>query len=202
MLLMDLILRLMVMFPQRVFYLRGNHDSFSDTISKGGVSQGVVWLKALRKARGKAYAKAMERFYRRLPLLAVSSRFIACHAAPPISRYSREQLIEASSDHKLVKQLLNNRMHSASRPGGYTASDVKRLRKTLHADARIPVIVGHTPLDSEDTLWSGAGGIKHHFVLYSAASHWVGAISWVGEQLVPLRYPVEKLLDVYNQLDD
>ena len=201
MLLMDLILRLMQMFPQQVFYLRGNHDSFSDTISKGGVSQGVVWLKTLRKARGKAYAKAMERFYRRLPLVAVSPRFIACHAAPPTSRCSREQLIAASSDPKLVKQLLNNRLHAASRPGGYTGGDVKRLRKALGMDAHTPVIVGHTPLDSEDTLWSNAGGIKHHYVLYSAASHWVGAISWVGEQLVPLRYPVESLLEVYNQLE-
>ena len=202
MLIMDLILKLMLLFPQRVFYLRGNHDSFSDSISKGGVPQGVLWLKALRKTRGKAYAKAMERFYRRLPLVVSSPRFISCHAGPPTTRCSREQIIAAYSDNKLVKQLLNNRLQRVGHPEGYTGGDVKRLRKCLQAEANIPVIVGHTPLDSEDTLWSNPSGIKNHYVLYSADDHWVGTIGWVGEQLVPLRYPVEKLLAVFNQLDD
>ena len=76
------------------------------------------------------------------------------------------------------------------------------MRKCLHAEANVPVIVGHTPLDSEDTLWANPSGIKNHYVLYSADEQWVGVIAWAGGQLVPLRYPVEKLLDVYNQLDD
>lgn len=202
MLIMDLILRLKLLFPERVFYLRGNHDSFSDTISKAGVPQGVLWLKALRKARGKAYAKAMERFYRRLPLVMSSPRFISCHAGPPTSRCSREQLIDAYSDSKLVKQLLNNRLQRPGRPEGYTGGDIKRLRKCLQAEANVPVIVGHTPLDSEDTLWSNPRGIKNHYVLYSADDQWVGAIGWAGDQLVPLRYPAEKLLDVYNAIED
>ena len=202
MLLMDLILRLKLLFPRQVFYLRGNHDSFSESISKGGVAQGLLWLKALRKARGKAYAKAMERFYRRLPLIACSSRFIACHAAAPTRRSSRDELIAAAADPGLTRQLISNRIQRPNRPEGYTRGDIKRLRKALGAAPDTPLIVGHTPLDREDALWLDVEGIDNHHILYSAGETWVGAISWIGDQLVPLRYPAEDLLARYNALGE
>jgi UDP-2,3-diacylglucosamine pyrophosphatase LpxH len=60
---MDLIFRLKVTFPDRVFYLRGNHDSFSADVAKSGIPQGLLWARALREGRGKAYAAAMGQFY-------------------------------------------------------------------------------------------------------------------------------------------
>jgi hypothetical protein len=45
-------------------------------------------------------------------------------------------------------------------------------------------------------------GISNHHILYSADETWVGAFSWVGEHLVPLRYPVEPLLERFNSLKD
>jgi len=79
MLLMDLIFRLKLQFPEQVFYIRGNHDAFSEEIAKEGIPQGLLWAKALRQSRGKAYFKAMERFYGLLPYVAKSDDFVACH---------------------------------------------------------------------------------------------------------------------------
>ncbi|MES9814554.1 MAG: metallophosphoesterase, partial [Candidatus Thiodiazotropha sp.] len=61
-LIMDLIFRLKLWFPQQVFYVRGNHDSFSEEIGKDGVPQGLLWAKEVKRVRGEAYKKAMEYF--------------------------------------------------------------------------------------------------------------------------------------------
>ena len=58
MLMMDLIFRLKLRFPEHLFFIRGNHDSFAEEISKGGIPQGMFWRRSLKKARGKEYRKA------------------------------------------------------------------------------------------------------------------------------------------------
>ena len=83
---MDLILRLKLWFPQQVFYVRGNHDSFSEEIGKAGVPQGLLWARALERIRGKGYREEMGRFYELLPYVALSKSYVACHAAPPKSK--------------------------------------------------------------------------------------------------------------------
>lgn len=200
MLIMDFILGLKLRFPRGVFYLRGNHDSFDEAIAKGGIPQGILWERALRNARGKPYLKAMRRLYKRLPLLAYSKRFIACHAGPPTYRITREQLDAARHTPKLVLQLLTNRLQRPNRPQGYTRGDLKRLRKCLGVKPDTPVVVGHTPVDRVDTLWLDAGGFEHHHVLFSAAERQVGAITWVDGLLVPLRFSVEPLVPLFNRL--
>ena len=202
MLLMDFILRLKLRFPAGVFYLRGNHDSFSENVSKAGIPQGLLWARALRTRRGKAYEKEMQRFYDQLPLLAYSKNFITCHAAPPTSRPSLEELTNAHNTPKLLGQLITNRMYLPNRPWGYKRGDIKRLRKTLGVKPGTPMIVGHTPLDRDDTLWMAAGGIDNHHILFSAGETWAGAMTWIGGRLIPLRYPVEPLLKLFNDLPD
>ncbi len=93
MLIMDLIFKLKLRFPKQVFYLRGNHDSFSEEIGKRGVPQGLIWDKALIKFRGKRYRDEMQRFYNQLPYIAYTDKFIACHAAPPTSKVTMDSLI-------------------------------------------------------------------------------------------------------------
>ena len=73
---MDLIFRLKARFPEQLFYLRGNHDSFSDEIAKDGIPQGLLWAQALRNERGKVYKKAMDRFYELVPYMVYSKDFI------------------------------------------------------------------------------------------------------------------------------
>ncbi|MET0052810.1 MAG: metallophosphoesterase [Candidatus Thiodiazotropha sp.] len=197
-LIMDLILQLKARFPQQVFYLRGNHDGFSDDIAKGGVLQGMLWKKALNKSRGKEYRKAMERFYERLPLLAWSGQMICCHAAPPTSRTAPISLVSMRNQPGLVHEVTRNRLQTPSRPGGYTKGDVRRLRKLFELDPETPLIVGHTPLSMDDTLWRDVGQIENHYVVYAGHPDWVGVMTRVDGHMVPLIYPVEPLQEYLN----
>ncbi len=205
MLMMDLILALKLHFPSQVFYLRGNHDSFSEEIAKNGVPQGLIWGKSLKKQRGKAYLREMKRFYELLPYVAYSRHFATCHAAPPVSDTSLKKMVNIRSNPNLYNELINSRMKSASRPGGYGKRDVKRFRKCLGLAKDAPVIVGHTPQDSDNTLWEHVGDIKEHYIVYSSDTHWVGLMAQVGDKLYPFRYPVEPIMSLINsrkQLSD
>lgn len=202
MLTMDIILKLKLSFPERVFYLRGNHDSFSEEIAKGGVPQGLLWSKALIKTRGIEYKEAMRTFYQRLPYAAFTKHFIACHAAPPTSNISREMLVNIADHPKLRRELTNTRMRRPNRPSGYTKSDVIRFRKLLQVGKNTPVVVGHTPLSVDDTLWENVGGIENHHIVYCSDSKWVGLMAQIGNKLYPFRYPAEPLIPVLNSLED
>ena len=81
-LIMDLIFRMKLRFPDNVFYTIGNHDSFLHEIMKRGVPQGLLWEKHVLSSRGEEYKAGLELFYQQSPLLVVSSDFIACHAGP------------------------------------------------------------------------------------------------------------------------
>ncbi|KAA6183665.1 metallophosphoesterase [Thiohalocapsa marina] len=200
MLLMDLIFRLKLQFPERVFYLRGNHDSFADDISKGGVPQGVLWEQALYDRRGAHYRNAMQRLYDALPYIAVSPHYVACHAGAPTMKASRADLINAHRKPKLQHQLTHIRLRKSNSPSGYGPGDVRRLCKRLGVAPDTPFIVGHTPLSSDGTLWLNAGGIQHHHVLFGANPQTIGVITRSGGHLLPLTYPVEPLLPVINRL--
>ncbi|MCP4284226.1 MAG: metallophosphoesterase, partial [Gammaproteobacteria bacterium] len=160
MLIMDLIFKLKIHFPRQVFYVRGNHDSFAEEIAKHGIPQGLLWEKTLQKQRGKAYKKEMTRFYELLPYVAYSKHFVACHAAPPVSSTSLDKIINIRKNPKLYKELADNRLRQANRPSGYAKSDVKRFRKCLDLAKKTPVIVGHTCLSIDDTLWENVNDIE------------------------------------------
>lgn len=198
-LLMDLILQLKLAFPRQVFYVRGNHDSFSEDIAKDGIPQGLLWAKALSDRRGSAYFKAMGEFYRQLPYVVVSTDFVACHAAAPKTETSREALINIHRHTSLIPELINNRLRRPNRPQGYARADVKRFRRSLQLEKHTPFIVGHTPVDRENTLWFNVDGITAHHVLYSAHPEQVGVFTRVDGMLVPLVYPVDALTAIINR---
>ena len=200
MLIMDLIFELKLRFPKQVFYLRGNHDSFSEEIGKRGVPQGLLWKKALTKTRGKAYREEMARFYDQLPYIAYSKNFIACHAGPPTRSTSRKELINIYKYPKLMHELTNNRIRRPNKPTGYFKSEVKKLRKYFGLASDTPVIVGHTPLTCDDTLWERVGEIDNHYVIYASYDKWVGVMAQVGDKVYPFRYPVEKLIPLINKI--
>jgi hypothetical protein len=200
MLLMDLIFLLKLAFPGQVFYIRGNHDSFSEDISKNGVPQGILWEEALRAARGAKYLKAMARLYEVLPYVALSPGFIACHAGAPTSKVSRDILINIRDHPKVQREITHVRMRRPNSPSGYHMGDVKRLRRRLELGPKTPFLVGHTPLSPDDTLWLEAGGIPNHHVLFGAHPELVGVIAVVGNRLLAMRYPAEPLTVLYNRL--
>lgn len=201
-LMMDLIFRLKLRFPEQFFYIRGNHDGFSDDIAKGGIPQGLLWKRALKEARGKQYRKAMARYYELLPYVVTSTRFAAVHAAPPRTKISADMLVNIRRYPGLIPELISNRMARPNRPGGYTKGDIKRFRNTLGLQPQIPVIVGHTPLDRDHTYWLNVGGTANHHILFSAGEDWVGAFAGIGDALWPVRYRCEPLLALVNSLPD
>jgi len=200
-LMMDLIFRLKLWFPQQVFYVRGNHDSFSAEIGKGGIPQGLIWSKALKKIRGKAYRKAMERFYELLPYVALSKDYIACHAAPPRGKVSMDMLINIHKYPSLMEEMTCNRVYRPNRLSGYTKGDVKRFRKSLGLGKNAELFVGHTPLTRHDTLWMNVGGIAHHDVVFSGNIPWIGLFTRINGHMIPMKYRSETLLPVINGLD-
>jgi len=202
MLMMDLIFKLKIRFPKQLFYVRGNHDSFSEDIAKQGIPQGLIWERTLKKQRGKDYKNEMKRFYELLPYVVFSRHFVACHAAPPVSSTSLNKLINIRKNPKLYKELADNRLRKESRPSGYSGSDVKRFRKCLDLAKKTPVIVGHTPMSLDDTLWENVNDIENHYVVYSSDSRWVGLMAQIGDRLYPFRYPVESMMSIINALPD
>jgi hypothetical protein len=202
MLIMDLILRLKARFPDRVFLIRGNHDSFAEDVSKEGIPQGLLWDRVLREVRGKAYREAMARFYDRLPYVVMSRGFAACHASPPKSRVTKKMLVDIHRYPGLIPELINNRMYRPSRPAGYTKGDVRRFRKSLGLSPDAPIIVGHTPVDRTETYWLDVGAVPDHHVVYGAGTSWVGVFTAIGGKLMPLKYPVETLRPVVATLGE
>jgi hypothetical protein len=199
-LMMDLIFRLKQRFPEHFFFVRGNHDSFGEEIAKGGVPQGLLWKRALKKMRGKAYRKAMQRYYDLLPYVVSSQDFCAAHAAPSRSKVTEEMLINIARYPGLIPEVISNRMVRPNRPGGYTKGDVRRFRKSLGLPPETPFIVGHTPMDQTHTYWLDVGGAAKHHILYSAHEDWVGMFARIGGEMWPMKYPTEPLLDLLNDL--
>ena len=76
----------------------------------------------------------------------------------------------------------------------------KEFRKTLKLSPEAPIIVGHTPLDREQTYWFDVGGAENHHILFSAGETWVGAFVGFQGRLQALRFPCEPLLELVNAL--
>jgi len=76
---------------------------------------------------------------------------------------------------------------------GYNKSDIKKLRRCLNVADNTPFIVGHTPMDDEETLWDNVGGISKHTIVYGGNPEWVGVMVQVGKNMYPLKYPVEQI---------
>ncbi len=199
MLIMDLIFRLKLRFPERVFYLRGNHDGFSEDINKAGVPQGVLWERALHDQRGPKYKQAMAELYELLPCVAMSHRYAAVHAGPPSGKVSRSALVDIKQHPALEYALTHSRVRCPHSSNGYGRGDIVRFRERLGLDADAAILVGHTPLSSDDTLWPDAMGIQNYHVLLGSHPQWAGLFTRVGKHLLPLRYPSEPLTAVLNQ---
>jgi len=170
MLIMDVIFRLKLSFPDAVFYLRGNHDSFDPDISKNGILQGVLWRESLEKQRGSSYVTELQNFYDLLPYLAICDNLIACHAGPPRGEITKDEVIDIAAHPELAKELVTTRMQRPHFLSGYGKNDVKRLRRSLQLSPKARLIVGHTPLDPFGSFWLHAGSIKNHHIIYSAHS--------------------------------
>jgi hypothetical protein len=200
MLMMDLIFMLKLSFPENVFYLRGNHDSFDPEINKCGVLQGERFKEILLDQRGPEYVGEMEKFYLNLPFIITSSDFIACHAGPPAKKSSREDFIEIKEHSQLARTIITTRIKRPDQLSGYKKSDIKKLRQSLSLPGKTRVIVGHTPMDPFGSYWMHAGSIKNHHIIYSAHSAGASIIIRTEHGFMPISFPAEPLTEFINNL--
>ncbi len=198
-LMMDLLFKLILRFPAQVFFLLGNHDSFSTEVMKQGVPQGLLWSKRLKALRGEDYVEQVELFYRQSPLVAVSESFVACHAGPPRAKVSRQALVDVRRFPGIVHELTWTRARTPAFPAGYGRAEVTRFRKGLGLDRETPLVVGHQPVSEDQTLWLNARQIPNHHIVFSARQDQIGLVTWIERQMVPHVYPAEPLLDWFNR---
>jgi predicted phosphodiesterase len=197
---MDLIFRLKLTFPDNFFYIRGNHDSFSPEINKNGFLQGELFEEALRKMRGEEYVQEMKKFYDRLAYVISSNDFFCCHAGPPRGATKRKEIINIEPGSKLAKELTKNRLQRPNHLSGYNKGDVKRFRKDLKLAAKTTFFVGHTPLDPFGSFWLNAGTIKNHHIIYSAHDEGPSIFIRTGDNFMPISFPTEPLTELINDL--
>lgn len=192
-LMLDLVFQLKIRFPSNVFWLRGNHESFDETVGKAGVPQGQLLYRQAKRVRGEAYVQRLAECFDLLPYVLRTADFIACHAGPSRQRASLADLIDIRNHPNLAHELTWNRLRRPSRPAGYTKGDVKSFRKQLGVAKHTPLIVSHTPISRHDTIWTDVDDIKNHHIVFSAMPGKVAAVVRVGHEMIPLEYPVEPL---------
>ncbi len=200
MLIMDLIFQLKLHFPNNIFYLRGNHDTFDPEINKNGIPQGTLFEEMLLQHRGPQYVKEMNNFYDLLPYIICSDSYIACHAGPPRGGVKKDALINIKDHKKIGDQLIKTRIQRPHYPAGYTKGDVKKLRKNLNLPPKTRLIVGHTPMDPFGSFWLHAGTIKNHHIIYSAHIEGPSVFIRSNKRFLPISYPAEPLIDIINDL--
>jgi hypothetical protein len=200
-LMLDLIFKLKVRFPDRVFWLRGNHETLDESVGKVGVPQGLILREKAHALRGKKYVERLAQCFDLLPYVFKTDDFIATHAGPPRSNGTLKDLVDIRDHPQLAWQLTWNRLRSPIRPAGYTKKDVKNFRSRLSAEKHAPLIVSHTPLSFDGTVWSDVGDIKNHHIVYSANRDELAVFIRIGREMVHLKYPAEHVLEFANQLD-
>ncbi len=87
--LFDLIYR----YPHRVFYIRGNHDTFSDHLRKSGIAQGKEFHQLLLNRYNEACVNEVEKFFEALPMAVIGKGYFITHAGPARRGTSRDELI-------------------------------------------------------------------------------------------------------------
>lgn len=200
-LMLDLIFKLKICFPERVFFLRGNHESLDESVGKSGIPQGLILQEKARALRGNKYVKRLAQCFELLPHVAKTDAFIATHGGPTRSSGALKDFVNICDNPQLAWQLTWNRLRSPTRPAGYTKKDVKVFRASLGAEKKTPLIVSHTPLSLNETVWTNVGEINNHHIVYSANQDKLGLFIRVGQEMLPLEYPTEHIREFANSLD-
>ena len=199
---LDLFTMLKLRFPENVFYIHGNHESFSPDIGKGGVPQGLLFRKHLKKRRGKAYVNEVETLFDNLAYVVQGQGFAACHGAPVRSTVDRQTLVNIRRYPGLQHELVWNRLRKNSHPAGYGKGSVKRFRQTLGLPKHSPLLVAHTPMAADETLWMNVGDIQGHHIVYSARTDRLAIFVASGGDIWPLELFPDKAMALLNDRPD
>lgn len=167
------LLQLIVELPDKVIYIKGNHDTFDDRLRKNGIFQGTELKTHILKTYKDACIKEIDNFFNSLPLFIIGDKYVITHAGPPRGGCSREDLINANNDLNIHTQLIWTRINEfRGNPSikEYDENDIKTMLDRLKLPPDTHFIVGHNPLwNSGDRsgIWINVLGIKNHHIIYS-----------------------------------
>jgi len=205
---LSVMLHLIARYPRNVVYIRGNHDTLENTISKLGIHQGLEFRKAVAAQYGETYVELLQRFFDSLPVFVKHPSFLATHAGPPRGGITREELINVDHFPNLRWQLIWNRLNETrSTPSmkEYCNDDLIDLRRLLGCAPDIPVIVGHNPMwkwGDNDSIWINPAGTKDHVILYSNLPKKCPYLSFINSTKYKVKYADLKLVPRRFVLDD
>jgi len=205
---LDIVLHLLERYPRNVVYLLGNHDTFSEHLSKLGLQQGVLFRQAVLKRYGPEYVEKLQEFFDSLPVFVKHPNFLVVHAGPPRGGATREELINIDHFPDLKWQVTWNRLNETRTTPSmkeYGNEDLEELRRLLDCPADIPVIVGHNPMwkwGGDDSVWINPAGTQNHVILYSNLPKKCPYLSFDGTMQYTVRYADLRLAVRRFVLDD
>ena len=205
---LDIVIHLINKYPQNIVYLLGNHDTFDPRLSKSGIQQGLLFHRALAKYRGEKYAEIVDQFFHLLPVFVKHPYFLTVHAGPVRGGIGKMELIDIDhypeSKHQLVWNRINE-THSTPSMKEYSPDDLDALRKVLHCQKNIPIIVGHNPMwkwGGNDSVWLNILRTHDYVILYSGAEKICPYISVKNSFKYTIKYANLKIKKRRFVLDD
>ncbi len=172
---LEYIFEFMAAYPQGVVYIRGNHDTFDERLTKSGIFQGKEFKNTLIARKGEAYFHAVDRIFDDLPMFITGKGFAITHAGPVRSGCTREQLIHIKEWSNMYHQLMWNRINEFRGTPSmkeYDGKDIQSTLTKLHLPLDSHFIVGHNPLwgtGEKSGVWMNVIDVPHHHIIYSGA---------------------------------
>ncbi len=172
---LDDLFKVFLRYPGRVYYIRGNHDSFDERLRKSGISQGLECKNEMLASKGRDYVDAVERFFASLPVFVIGQGFVITHAGPPRGGLVRDEIININKYPEKLHQLQWNRVnefHGNPSLKEYGEKDLRLVLDLLDMPPDTHFIVGHNPLWNDGNqigVWLNVIGIKNHHILYSGS---------------------------------
>lgn len=195
---LEAVLRLIVKFPGKIYYLRGNHDTFDDRLRKSGISQGVEMKKMLLRVKGVEYTAAVERLFESLPVFVIGDGYVITHAGPPHGGVSRDELINIKKHPETLHQLMwtrVNEFHGNPSLKEYGEKDIRLALELLDMPGDTQFIVGHNPIWSDGNkvgVWLNVIGIQNHHILYSGYGSAAPYITFIDGKMTVKTAAIEK----------
>ncbi len=195
---LDDVLRLIVKYPGRVYYIRGNHDSFDERLRKSGISQGLEMKTTLIREKGAEYTAAVERLFGAMPLFVIGKGFVITHAGPPHGGVVRDELINIKKFPEKMHQLMWNRVnefHGTPSIKEYGEKDLRLVLELLDMPADTQFIVGHNPIWTDGNkigVWLNVIGIHNHHILYSGYGSAAPYITFIGTEMMVKTAAIKK----------
>ncbi len=169
---MEEIFSLILKYKENIIYIRGNHDTFDERLSKSGIKQGLEFKNYLLEKRGEKYVQAMEAFFESLPYFIIGRGWVITHAGPIRGGATREEIINIADNEDYKFQLMWNRLHEFRGTPSlkeYGENDIRMMLKRMGLPEDTPFIVGHNPMwntGNRTGIWRDIIGIKNHIIIY------------------------------------